>query len=201
MGSGWIVLTIALSFAALALSIVNEHVLPRRYGRQLAESISTELRLARVAGEAGDIVLRGQPDGCPIEIRVSCLGYATVKVPISERFIASGLRIYETSSWGYHKSENRMLGLTVDTGDAAFDARFDVYGDDRDAALHLPERVRSVLVAHRRRGLMICDGALLLGSGSAFAFGYAHQRPDTLEGVTEMVRAATQLASALSRTS
>jgi hypothetical protein len=46
---------------------------------------------------------------------------------------------------------------------------------------------------------MIVAGTVMLGSGSAAPFGYVYQRPDTLPGVVEMVRAAAALANDLER--
>lgn len=184
---------------AVAVWLVRERVLPRRHGSRLVDEVARELGFARTRGTHGDTLLAGSFGGSDVAISISRVGYALVTVAVSERAVPHDLAIYETSSWSYQKYENRQLGLTIDTGDPAFDAGFDVHGDDPTAALRVPERVRGVLVAHRRRGLMIVAGTVMLGSGSAAPFGYVYQRPDTLPGVVEMVRAATALANDLER--
>jgi hypothetical protein len=181
----------------LVIWVVRNRVLPRRYGRHLIDEIARELGFARTRGAHGDTLLAGQVDGHEVAVSVSPVGYAVVTAPVSEQAVPHDLSIFETSSWSYQRYENRELGLTINTGDPEFDAWFDVHGDEPTAALRVPEHARRVLVAHRRRGLMIVTGTVMLGSGSAAPFGYVYQRPDTLTGVIEMVRAAAALVNDL----
>lgn len=192
----WVVVILAGALVAAAIGLVRKHLLPRRYGARLVDAICAELGFTRL-GVAPGSTLRGEFYGRPVELDVSPVGYAVVTAKVSEAAVPADLRVYETSSWSYQKAENRMLGLTVDTGDLEFDVWFDVNGNDRQAALRLPERTRRVLVAHRRRGLMILDGTVMLGSGSAAPFGYVYQRPDTLDGVKDMLTAVVALAREL----
>lgn len=185
--------------AALAIRYTRAYLLPRRYGRQLIESLSRALSFECSRGAHGDTLVAGNVDGCRVEISVSAVGNAVVTVPLSPCPVDEDVAIYETSSWSYQKHENRALGLTINTGDAEFDRYFDVCGRDPEVALAVSEHVRRTLVMHRRRGLMIVCGTLMLGSGGAMPFGYVHQRPDTLDGVLEMVSAATALARELER--
>ena len=198
-----VALIVSVSFLALATGLFREHLLPRRRARRaratLVESLGAELGTVPVETKDGTTLLRGSFNDYAVDIDISNRGCAIVRVNLSPSAIPHDLRIYETSSWSYQKMENRILGLTVDTGDLEFDAEFDVYGVDAEAATRLPVRTRRTLVAHRRRGLMICDGVLMLGSGAATPHFYLSNHPDTRETVLEMLEAATTLASALER--
>jgi hypothetical protein len=190
---------VVAAVAALAIGYAREYFVPRRHGRRLIEALARALSFECSRGTHGNTLVAGQRDGCRVEILVSPIGNAIVTVPLSRSPVAEDVAIYETSSWSYQKHENRALGLTIDTGDPEFDRYFDVSGRDPEVALAVSEHVRRTLVAHRRRGLMLVCGTLMLGSGGAMPFGYVHQRPDTLDGVLEMVTAATALARDLER--
>ena len=185
--------------AAVAIGYTREHLVPRRHARRLVESLSRVLSFECSRGTHNETRIAGDLDGCRIEIFVSAVGNAVVTVPLRSSPVAQDVAIYETSSWSYQKHENRALGLTINTGDPEFDRHFDVCGSEPEVALAVPEHVRRTLVAHRRRGLMIVSGTLMLGTGGAMPFGYVHQRPDALDGVLDMVKAATALARALER--
>lgn len=197
-----VALIVAISFFALVAGLVREHVLPQRRARRhraaLIESLGVEFGMVPVEIKGdGTTLLRGSFNDSAVDIDIASRGCTIVMVNLSARAVPHDLRIYETSSWSYQKQENRMLGLTVDTGDREFDAGFDVNSVDTNAATRLPARVRRTLVAHRGRGLMICNGVLTLGSGSATPYFYLSDQPDTHESVTEMLEAATALALAL----
>lgn len=189
-----VLILFAVAGVALSIGLMREYVLPRLYRRRLVHSIALALDVEHSRNADGTALLTGELNGCRVKISVSRVGSAVVTVPLSERAVPHDLSVYETSHWSYQKTENRLLGLTINTGDVEFDRGFDVHSDDPAAARKVAEHFRRTLVAHRRPGLMIVRGDLILGSGGATPFGYFHQRPDTLDGVMQLVSAATSLA-------
>src|SRR5690606_10510850 len=93
----------------LVIHVVREHLLPRRYGRRLAETISRALGFEWSRNKRGDMVVAGQLDGCRVEISVSPVGYAVVSVQLSDRAVpmiwpstrrrAGATRSTKTASW------------------------------------------------------------------------------------------------------